>query len=109
MDPGGLPHYFGPYPNYANSPLPTGPVATITVDSGGTGYSAPVIELSDVYGTGSGAMATATVTAGVITDISITSGGAGYSAPIVSITDTTGSGAAATALIGGDLTGGIRK
>ncbi|MBE0518974.1 MAG: right-handed parallel beta-helix repeat-containing protein [Thermoplasmata archaeon] len=109
MDPGGLPHYFGPYPNYANSPLPTGPVATITVDSGGTGYSAPVIELSDVYGTGSGAMATATVTAGVITDISITSGGAGYSAPIVSITDTTGSGAAATALIEGDLTGGIRK
>jgi FtsP/CotA-like multicopper oxidase with cupredoxin domain len=22
MDPGGIPHYFGPYPNYANSPLP---------------------------------------------------------------------------------------
>jgi FtsP/CotA-like multicopper oxidase with cupredoxin domain len=23
LDPGGVPHYFGPYPNYANSPLPT--------------------------------------------------------------------------------------
>ena len=23
MDPGGIPHYFGPYPNYANSPIPT--------------------------------------------------------------------------------------
>lgn len=23
MDPGGLPHYYGPYPNYANSPIPT--------------------------------------------------------------------------------------
>lgn len=26
MDPGGIPHYFGPYPNYANSPIPTFPV-----------------------------------------------------------------------------------
>ncbi len=23
MNPGGIPHYFGPYPNYANSPIPT--------------------------------------------------------------------------------------
>ena len=23
MDPGGLPHYYGPFPNYANSPIPT--------------------------------------------------------------------------------------
>jgi parallel beta-helix repeat protein len=109
MDPGGVPHYFGPYPNYANSPLPTGAITTIVVDSGGTGYSTPVVSISDVYGTGSGATATATVIGGVITGISIAAGGTGYSAPIVTITDATGTGAAATALIGGGLAGGIRK
>ncbi len=39
-DPGGVPHYFGPYGNWAFSPLPKGPVATVTVVDGGTGYSA---------------------------------------------------------------------
>ncbi len=108
-DPGGIPHYFGPYGNWAYSPLPRGPVAVVTLTDGGTGYSAtPVVTIDDVYGTGSGATASATVAGGVITDITFT-GGTGYSAPIVTITDATGIDATATATIGGTLTGGIRK
>ena len=110
MDPGGVPHYFGPFPNWANSPMPKGVIANITVDSGGLGYSAtPVVTIEDVYFTGSGATATATVTGGVITAITVTSPGTGYSAPVVIISDATGSGAAATAVLGGPFTGGIRK
>jgi parallel beta-helix repeat protein len=109
MDPGGIPHYFGPYPNYANSPVPAGSVSTITVDAGGSGYIAPVVDIIDVWGTGSGASASATVVSGVITDIIVDSGGTGYSAPIVEISDPIGSGAAATANLGGPLSGGIRK
>ena len=91
LDPGGVPHYFGPFPNWANSPMPKGRIASITVDSGGSGYSAtPVVTIEDVYFTGSGATATATVTGGVITGITVTSPGTGYSAPIVIISDTTG-------------------
>jgi hypothetical protein len=103
------PHYFGPFANYANSPLPTGGVGSITLDAGGSGYSAPVVTIADVYGTGSGATATTTVSDGVITKITLVNNGSGYSAPIVVIEDSTGSGAAATAVIGGDLSGGIRK
>jgi len=111
LDPGGVPHYFGPYGNWAYSSLPRGPVAVITLTSGGTGYSAtPVVTISDVYGTGSGASAaTATVVGGVITAITGGLGGSNYSAPIVTITDATGVDATATATIGGTLTGGIRK
>ncbi|MDM7912816.1 MAG: hypothetical protein QUS09_06935, partial [Methanotrichaceae archaeon] len=113
--PGATPHYFGPYPNYANSPMPKGAITSITLTSGGSGYTAPSVIISDAYGTGMGATATATVTDGVITGITLTSGGSGYTAPVVTITDTPapgtpgGTGAAATATIGGTLTGGIRK
>ena len=109
LDPGGIPHYFGPYPNYANSPMPKGAVTTITVDNGGTGYIAPTVDITDVYSTGSGATATATVVDGVITAINIAAGGTGYTAPIVTITDAAGIDAAASATIGGTLSGGIRK
>lgn len=43
FDPGGIPHYFGPYPNYANSPMPTGSIASITVTNGGSGYVSPTV------------------------------------------------------------------
>jgi len=112
MDPGGVPHYFGPYPNYANSPLPSGPVTGITVTDGGSGYISPTVTITDLYGTGTGATATATVAGGVITDITVTDGGTGYTAPLVTIEDDAGTNAAATAEIGGtpgSLTGGIRK
>ncbi len=111
LDPGGVPHYFGPYGNWAYSPLPRGPVAVVTLASGGTGYTAPLVTIDDVYGTGSGATATATVVAGVITAIAVNTPGTGYSAPIVTITDATGIGATVTATIGGpfDVGSGIRK
>jgi len=110
FDPGGIPHYFGPYPNYAYSPMPNGTVMGINVTSGGSGYTTASATIEDVYGTGSGATAgTPTIVSGVITNIPLTSGGSGYTAPVVTITGT-GTGAAATASIaGGPLTGGIRK
>jgi len=33
--PGGVPHYFGPYANWAFSPLPKRGIASVTVDKGG--------------------------------------------------------------------------
>jgi FtsP/CotA-like multicopper oxidase with cupredoxin domain len=109
LDPGGIPHYFGPYPNWAYSPMPTGGVS-VTLASGGVGYTAPVVTISDVYGAGTGASATATwdPVSGAITGFTVTPG-SGYSAPVVTINDPTGTGAAATATIGGTLSGGIRK
>jgi len=110
LDPGAVPHYFGPYANWAYSPLPTGAVASVTLTSGGSGYTAPTVTIVDLYGTGTGATASATVTGGVITGITF-SGGSGYSAPQVVITDPspTATGAAATATIGGVLAGGLTK
>ena len=112
--PGGIPDYFG-QANWAYSPLPTGAVTAIIVDTVGSGYTAPNVNILDVYGTGSGATASATVdlvvgspTFGQITAITVNTGGSGYSAPVVTITDATGSGTAATAIMGA-LTGGIHK
>jgi len=105
-----VPHYYGPYPNWANSPMPKGPVSGITLMFGGSGYSAsPMILIYDVYSTGTGATATATVTAGVITSITLTNSGSNYTAPEILIIDATGTGAEAIASVGGTLTGGIRK
>ena len=110
-----VPHYFGPYPNYAYTPLPKGPVTNITLDNGGNGYKDPIVTIQDVYGTGNGATANATLdpATGTITDIKLTDGGKNYTAPVVMITDSTnsqGTGAMATATIGPDsLSGGIRK
>jgi len=109
MDPGGVPHYFGPYANYANSPSPNGAITDIVVTNGGSGYSDPTVIIRDYWGTGLGASAMAIVSQGVIVDIQILSGGSGYTAPIVMITDPNGRDATATPLIGGDLQGGIRK
>ncbi|CAG0974038.1 partial Spore coat protein A, partial [Anaerolineae bacterium] len=107
LAPGTVPHYFGPFPNYANSPLPSGPVSGIMIENGGTGYSAtPTVIIEDVYGTGTGATASATVIGGVIAGITITNGGTGYTAPFVTITDATGVNAAVTVSIGG-FAGGV--
>ena len=37
LNPGGVPHYFGPYANWANSPMPKGAIANISVVDGGSG------------------------------------------------------------------------
>ncbi len=100
------PHYFGPWPNWANSPYTladvsvsitgdgTGAAAAATVGAGGvltdivitdpgSGYSTATVEIT---GGGSGAAATATITeSGAITSITVTNGGAGYTAPTVTI------------------------
>jgi len=110
-DPGGVPHYFGPYPNWANSPLPKGVIASITVTDGGSGYTTtPTVQITDLYyGTNVvQATATATVVGGVITGIVLNTPGSGYSAPVVTITGD-GTGAMAMATIGPPFAGGLKK
>ena len=111
-DPGGGPHYFGPYPNWANSPLPRGVIASIEVTDGGQGYIAPTVEITDLYYGVVADPATATATVdgtGVITEIALTYPGSGYSAPVVTITEGTNTTATATATIGPPFSGGLRK
>jgi len=101
--------YFG-VANWAYSPLPAGSVTVLTLVAGGSGYTAPTVHITDLANPGgSGANASVTVTAGVITGITLGSGGSGYIMPQVGITDSTGTGAMATAVIGGTVTGGIKK
>ncbi len=101
-----VPHAFGPYPNWANSPFTladvvvdisgdgTGATATatvggngavtgITITSPGSGYTAAAVSIT---GAGTGAEANAVVSAsGSVTAITVDSGGTGYTAPSVVI------------------------
>ncbi len=83
-----IPHYFGPYPNWANSPQVLSN-AIVAITGGG--------------GTGAEATATVAPNTGAITGITVTSPGSGYtSAPAVGITSpgvTITSPAAATAIV----------
>ncbi len=121
-----VPHYFGPYPNWANSPLIAG-AATVSIIGDGTGAAATaqvgangaVTALNvtnpgngytlagttvTIGGPGTGAAATPVITSsGAVTAIAVGSAGAGYTKPAVSITDAgAGTGAAATAYGGVD-------
>jgi len=114
LDPGGLPHYYGPYANFANSPMPKGPVSAINLENGGSGYTAPTVIVKDYYGTNADiTLSPPTVTHGIITAISVSFPlGTSFTAPIVVITDATGTGAVATATINGDtfaVGNGLRK
>ncbi len=115
--------YFGAG-NWANSPLPAGTIAGLTLVAGGSGYSNPIVVISDP--TGSGASGTAIATGGVVTSVS-GSGGGGYIIPQVAIVDVgpggtlsaptcggagqpaCGAGAMATANVGPPFTGGMLK
>jgi PKD repeat protein/FtsP/CotA-like multicopper oxidase with cupredoxin domain len=109
MDPGGIPHYFGPYPNWANSPMPMGSISNITIDNGGRFYTGnATVTITDAYFTGSGATAVATISGDTIFNITVTNGGTNYTAPVV-IINGTGTGAAATAHLGGPFQSGMRK
>jgi FtsP/CotA-like multicopper oxidase with cupredoxin domain len=78
-----VPHYFGPWPNWANSPF-TLPDINVTINPGPDGL-------------GTGAAASATVGAnGAITGITITSPGSGYTSATAQIT---GAGTGATAVV----------
>jgi hypothetical protein len=104
-----VPHYFGPNPNWALSPLrqadvvvnltggdgtgaaaqatvdpQTGAITEITVTNPGSGYTiAPTV---DITGLGNSAAATAVVdNSGVVTAITVDVAGGGYSAPSIAI------------------------
>ena len=109
-----VPHYFGPWPNWANSPF-TLPNATVEIQGNGTGATAvaqvdPMTQgiLSiDVTSPGSGyttanviinggdgtATATATInTSGTLTSVNVDVAGAGYTSPVVSFSGGGGTG-----------------
>ncbi len=114
-----VPHYFGPYPNWANSPLTTadatititgngsgataeatvganGAIRAITVTNPGSGYSNAKAEIT---GAGSGAMADVTIVKkGSVVDVTVNSPGTGYTAPVVTFS---GNGGAAATAYGG--------
>ena len=110
-----VPHYFGPYPNWANSPftLPnaaveivgdgtgatavakvdpvTQGIASIDITSPGSGYTTADVVISGGDGT---ATATATINgSGVVTTVNVTAPGGGYTSPQVIFS---GGGAAGT-------------
>ncbi len=119
--PGGIPHYFGPYGNWAFSPLPKGGVAQVTILDGGIGYTNPLIIIDDAYGTGDSFSIPTTQAGGVVQPpVLAVPVGSNISAPIATVIDdpalcgnvaqpACGTGALADAVIGGPLTGGIRK
>lgn len=102
-----VPHYFGPFPNWANSPLTLpdvavailgdgagaeasatvgagGVVTGITITNPGSGYTVATVEIT---GAGTGATADVVVNlTGSVTAIDVSTGGAGYTAPVVTIT-----------------------
>ena len=109
-----VPHYFGPYSNWANSPqvLPdalvtfsapvagtaaegtatvdptTGSITAVTITSPGSGYvTPPTVSFSSAVAVPTTtATATATISPGVITSIAVAETGFGYTTPSVAIT-----------------------
>lgn len=85
----------GAVPTYTTKAVLTpvitaGAVSSVTITSGGTGYtSAPILQF--VGGDGNGATATCALTSGVITSVTVTAGGNNYTiAPSVIQTTATG-------------------
>ncbi len=97
--PGGVPHYFGPYANWAFSPLPRGPVTEVTILDGGTGYTNPIVVIDDAYGTGTSVVIPTTAVEGVVQPPAAgLPAGADFTAPVATIIDD-------PALCGGFTTG----
>lgn len=121
-----VPHYFGPYPNWALSPLrlpnvfielkdgggsgataaaevdpQSGALTAITVTNPGSGYtSAPAVSIT---GMGTNAAATAVVDySGVVTKVTVGAAGSGYTAPTVAF-----SGGGAVTQATGAVYGGV--
>jgi len=114
-----VPHYFGPYPNWANSPFTqpdaqvvitgngtgataeatvgaNGAITAITVTDGGSGYTNAKV---DILGSGTGATADVTIVKkGAVVAVTVNTPGTGYTAPVVTFNAMgPGSGASATA------------
>ena len=124
--PNTVPHYYGPYANYANSALhmadavidfqngggsgaaavatvdpTTGAITALNLTSGGSGYSAaPDVVITSPIAGGTNATAEATIGRGV-TSIELTNAGHGYTAPPEITLDGDGQGATATANMSG--------
>jgi len=118
-----IPHYFGPYPNYAYSPIAS-PNVQVTIDGNGTGATAEAevgaggaitgINITNpgtgyrsarvhITGSGSGAAAVATVVKrGTVTSIAVDAAGSGYTHPVANLTGGRGTGATLTAFGGVD-------
>jgi FtsP/CotA-like multicopper oxidase with cupredoxin domain len=101
-----VPHYFGPYPNWANSPY-TLPNATVTISGNGQGATASAVvggngtitginiitpgsgytsATISITGPGSGASADPVINpGGVVTAVNVTANGGGYKTPTVTI------------------------
>ena len=128
-----VPHYFGPWPNWANSPYTladaevvitgngsgataeatvgaNGEIIAIDVTNGGSGYSNAKINIVSSTGNTSASAKATIVKRGAVTSITLGSFGSGYQAPVVTFAGGgSGSGAAATAYGGVDqvtVTGG---
>ncbi len=113
VDESKVPHYFGPYPNWANSQF-TLPDVAVTIDGDGAGATATatvgangavtdltLVDPGSGYtsatvafgGAGTGAAATAAVAAsGAVTSVTLDTPGAGYTAPTVSFSGGGGTG-----------------
>jgi len=114
-----VPHYFGPYPNWANSPFTladaivtitgngtgatavatvgaNGAITDITITDPGSGYSNARV---DITGSGTGAKADVTIVKkGAVIAVTVDQPGSGYTAPVVTFS---GNGGAAATAYGG--------
>jgi FtsP/CotA-like multicopper oxidase with cupredoxin domain len=107
-----VPHYYGPYPNWANSPQvlanavvnlsngggagaeatakvdpKTGGITSVTVTKSGSGYtSAPDVSITAPGVVFTPATATAVISTGVLKSIAVTEAGFGFTAPSVILT-----------------------
>ncbi|MGA2401288.1 MAG: hypothetical protein ABSG91_06230 [Syntrophobacteraceae bacterium] len=82
---------FSRAPPQGTNPFNSGPITTVAVINGGSGYSSDIqLTVNDV--TGTGAVLTPTVVGGVITAVTITSPGQNYQEPVVNAANQ-GSGA----------------
>ncbi len=107
VDESKVPHYFGPYPNWALSPLTlpnvavnivgdgvgaqasasvggNGSVTAITITNPGSGYTSATVGFTSTNGAGAQADAVVS-TSGVVTSIVVDANGAGYITPTVTI------------------------
>ena len=103
-----VPHYFGPYPNWALSPLTladaqvvitgdgtgaeavasvgaNGAITGVIVTNPGQNYTAATASITSVNGTGATLLPVVTLS-GIVSSVSVDAAGAGYSNPVVTIT-----------------------
>ena len=100
--------YQGAFPNATLTPAAANGTNNITSTifiAGGSNYTAPVIDVVDPTGQGSGATFSATLSGGVITAINVVTSGQNYQpGSTLVITDSTGSGAVAQPVVTNNVT-----